>query len=172
MGLYSLNESVSSKQLETGQSFTYEFNIYGQGNISAINPPVINETPDFEFYDPNMTQNINRRNSRISGSKSFSYFGIPNEPGEYNLGNYFQWIYFDIEKERYDTLKARASVIVEGESRQNENILASDMGSFYDQIQFENNTLSSIKEVEWMKIFANIAILLMLAGSAFIFFKK
>jgi hypothetical protein len=172
VGLYSLNESVSSKQLETGQSFTYEFNIYGQGNISAINPPVINETPDFEFYDPNMTQNINRRNSRISGSKSFSYFGIPNEPGEYNLGNYFQWIYFDIEKERYDTLKARASVIVEGESRQNENILASDMGSFYDQIQFENNTLSSIKEVEWMKIFANIAILLMLAGSAFIFFKK
>lgn len=172
VGDYKLNESISSNMLNTGQSFTYEFNIYGQGNISAINPPRINESENFEFYDPNMTQNINRRNNRISGSKSFSYYGIPNEPGEYSLGEFFEWIYFNPDKETYDTLKARAGVIVQGESRQNENILASDMGSFYDQIEFEKNTLTTIKEVEWMKIFANLAILLMLAGSAYIVFKK
>jgi len=172
VGEYRLNESISSNTLQTGQSFTYEFNIFGQGNISAINAPDIRQTDDFEFYDPNVQQNINRRNSQVTGSKSFSYYGIPNEPGEYELGEFIEWIYFNPEAETYDTLRSRARVTVEGESRKNENILASDLGSFYDQIEFQKNSLTSIKEVEWMKIFANLAILLMLGASAWIVFKN
>ncbi len=172
VGDYRLNESISSNTLQTGQSFTYEFNIFGQGNISSVNSPKIIETGDFEFYDPNVQQNINRRNSRVTGSKSYSYYGIPNEPGQYNLGDYFQWIFFNPDAETYDTLRSRAIVTVEGESRKNENILASDMGSFYDKIEFEKNKLTSVEEVEWMKIFANLSILLMLGASAYIVFKN
>lgn len=172
VGEYRLNESVSSNTLQTGQSFTYEFNIFGEGNISSINAPNISATPDFEFYDPNVQQNINRRNGRVTGSKSYSYYGIPNEPGSYALGDYFRWIFFNPETETYDTLQSRARVTVEGESRKNENILASDLGSFYDRIEFEKNTLSSVSEVEWMKIFANLSILLMLGASAWIVFKN
>ncbi len=172
VGDYRLNESISSNTLETGQSFTYEFNIFGQGNISAINAPQATSTGDFEFYDPNVQQNVNRRNSRVSGSKSFRYYGIPNEPGEYEMGDYFQWVFFNPEEEKYDTLRSRARVTVEGESRKNENILASDLGSFYDQVEFEKNKLTSVAEVEWMKIFANLSILVMLGASAYIVFKN
>ena len=172
VGDYKLNESVSSRELNTGQSFSYEFNIYGEGNISAINAPVPKETDFFEFYDPDVSQNINRRNGRVTGSKSFSYYGIPNEPGNYALNDYFEWVFFNTRTDRYDTLRARADVSVSGESRKNENILSSDVGTFYDRIEFENNSVSGIHNVEWLKVFANILILVMLALSAFIIFKK
>jgi hypothetical protein len=172
VGDYKLNESVSSKDLQTGQSFTYEFNIYGEGNISSINAPMVKENDEFEFYDPDVSQNINRRNGRVTGSKSYSFYGIPNEPGDYPLGKYFKWIYFNTKKDAYDTLTSRAVVYVTGESRKNENILSSDVGTFYDRIEFERNDLSGTEGVEWLKVFANILILVMLALSAFIIFKK
>jgi hypothetical protein len=172
VGDYKLNESVSSQELATGKSFTYEFNVYGEGNISSINAPQKPDVETFDFYDPDVQQNINRKNTRITGSKSFSYYGIPNEPGEYAFEDYFNWIFFNPRINAYDTLKARAVVNVTGESRQNETILASDMGSFYDRIEFENNRLQGYHGVEWTKIFANILILVMLAGSAYIVLKK
>ena len=172
VGEYKLNESVSSQELETGKSFTYEFNVYGEGNISSINAPEKPTSDHFDFYDPDVQQNVNRRNNRITGSKSFRYYAIPNEPGEFALGEYFNWVFFSPKNNAYDTLVARAMVNVTGNSRQNETILASDMGSFYDRVEFENNRLQGYHRVEWTKIFANILILVMLAGSAYIIFKK
>jgi len=106
VGDFRLDESISANKVITGQSFEYNFNIYGEGNISAINRPKIKKDENFDFYDPNILQNINRRNNRVTGSKSFSYYGIPNEPGDYQLGDYFQWIYFNPRKEKYDTLSS------------------------------------------------------------------
>jgi len=172
VGDYKLNESVSARELNTGESFSYEFNIYGEGNISSINAPKPEENEFFEFYDPDVSQNINRRNGRVTGSKSFNYYGIPNEPGDYALSDYFEWVFFNTRTDRYDTLRARAEVSVTGESRKNENILSSDVGTFYDRIEFEENKLAGTHQVEWLKVFANILILVMLALSAFIILKK
>ena len=172
VGDYSLNERLSGQQLETGQSFSYEFNIYGEGNISAINKPMVDGDDTFDFYDPNVTQNINRRNNKVTGSKSFSYFGIPKEPGDYELTDYFKWIFFNPKTEKYDTLTSNKVVHVTGESKKNEYIQANDMGTFYDRLSTENNTLRSTTGFEWTKIFVNIFILAMLAITAVIIFKK
>ncbi|UII28553.1 BatD family protein [Fulvivirga maritima] len=172
VGDYKLNEKLSTPTLETGQSFSYEFNVYGEGNISAINKPIVDGGENFDFYDPNVTQNINRRNNTVTGSKSFNYFGIPKEPGDYNMKDYFNWIYFNPKTETYDTLTSAKVVHVTGESKKNENIQANDMGSFYDRINIEDNTLKSTASFEWTKIFVNIFILAMLVISAIIIFKK
>lgn len=172
VGDYLLDERINNDKLETGQSFSYEFNVYGEGNISAVNQPKIDGGENFDFYDPNVTQNVNRRSGRVTGSKSFSYFGIPKEPGSYAMKDYFQWIFFNPKTAKYDTLKSEQVVNVTGESKKNEAILSNDLGSFYDRIELEGNTLSSNERFEWVKIFANILILIMLGASAFIYFKK
>ena len=56
--------------------------------------PTLKRTRISIFYDPNITQNINRKNSRVTGAKSFKYYGIPNEPGTYRLKDYFQLAVF------------------------------------------------------------------------------
>ncbi len=172
VGDYLLDERVIAGELETGKSFSYEFNVYGEGNISSVNPPEVDGGENFDFYDPNVTQNINRRNGRVTGSKSFSYFGIPKEPGEYDLGDYFQWIFFNHKTEKYDTLKSDKRIAITGESKKNEAIQSNDLGSFYDRIAFEDNELTSTDRFEWIKIFANILILGMLGTSVYIILKK
>jgi len=47
-------------ELQTGQSVGYEFSIYGEGNISAVEKPIIKRDNNLEFYEPNVKQNINR----------------------------------------------------------------------------------------------------------------
>jgi hypothetical protein len=172
VGNYRMAESISALDLTTGQSFNYVFNILGEGNVSAVEAPSLPESEEFDFYAPNLKQDITRSNGRVKGTKSFTYYGIPNEPGTYDLGEYIQWIYFNPLKETYDTLKSRQTVTVKGESRKNEYIMSNDMGSFYDGIEFENNELESHNGNQWIRIFANILILTVLVLSVLIVIRK
>jgi hypothetical protein len=172
VGNYRLDEKISSTALQTGQSFSYEFNIYGDGNISSIEKPVTFKDGSFDFYEPNIRQNINRENNRVTGTKSFNYFIIPKEPGEYRLSDFIHWVFFNPSNKSYDTLKAQAVVVVNGESLKNEAIESVDAGSFYDKIGTTDNTLRAITDTSWLKPVLNIFILVMLAGSAYLVFKK
>ena len=172
VGDYQLDERLASANLKTGQSSPYEFNIYGEGNISAIAKPVLPKDNRFDFYEPNIKQSVRRENNRVAGGKSFNYFLIPKEPGVYNLADYFKWVFFNPKTERYDTLQSRQVVQVSGESLKNQAIESKDPGSFYDRINLADNTLYSAVEEHWIKMAANIFILLMLGASVFLVFKK
>ncbi len=172
VGDYRLAEKINSLELKTGASFNYTFNIIGEGNISAMEEPMIPSTDAFDFYAPNVKQDINRSSGRVTGTKSFNYYGIPNEPGTYPLGDFFQWIFFNPEKDQYDTLKSKQTLVVSGESRKNEYILSNDMGSFYDGIEFKDNTLLGMQETSLLKIFANVFIIIMVGLTGFMLFKK
>jgi len=172
VGDYRLEEHLNAHDLQTGQSVGYEFNIYGEGNISAVEKPAIKKDNNFEFYEPNVKQNITRQNGRVTGTKSFTYFMIPKEPGTYRLGDYFQWVFFNPRTKKYDTLRSTQGVTVAGESQKNQAIESSDPGSFYDRINIADNTLQSSSGEDWLKIGANIFILLMLGASVYLVFKK
>lgn len=172
VGDYRLDEKISSTALQTGKSFGYDFTIYGEGNISAVTNPEVENSSNFDFYEPNVRQRINRDGNRVAGSKTFSYFVIPKEPGEFKLADNFKWIFFNTAKNRYDTLSAKAAVVVTGESLKNEVIEAVDPGSFYNRIGLADNSLRVISGNAWMKYMINIFILVMLAGSAYLVFKK
>lgn len=172
VGDYQLVELISSEQLNTGASFSYNFKIQGKGNISAIGSLKLPETDKFDFYPPSFQQTIHRRNGRVTGSHSFGYYAIPNEPGVYDLGEYFRWTYFNPRSEQYQTLKSNISIQVSGESKKNETILATDLGSFYDIIDLQENKLTNLHQYEFLKIFANIFILVMLVLTAIFIFRK
>src|SRR5690606_25943671 len=80
VGDYKLNERISETHLQTGNSVSYELNVYGEGNIAGVQNPRVSDDENFEIYDPSIRQDINRGNNRVSGTKSFRYFMIPSEP--------------------------------------------------------------------------------------------
>lgn len=172
VGDYRLAEQINTLEVNTGQSFNYTFNIIGEGNVSAIEAPVLPATEYFDFYAPNVKQNVTRSNGKVKGTKSFTYYAIPNEPGEYSLGDYMKWIYFNPEKERYDTLRSQQVLLVSGESRKNEYIMSNDMGSFYDKIEFQKNNLQTLGDLPWIRIFANIFILTMISLTVIVLIRK
>jgi len=172
VGKYLLSEEISGEELNTGQSFTYQFSVQGEGNISAIDVPTIVESGDFDFYSPNIRQNINRSNNKVRGAKSFNYYAIPNEPGEFDLEDYISLVYFNPYEEKYDTLRSNISVLVTGESKKNVSISSNDLGTFYNIIDIENNKLENINQVGIVKVVANIIILILLALTVYFIFKK
>jgi hypothetical protein len=172
VGDYRLDEQLPSTDLNTGQSTTYEFRISGEGNISSIEKPDAFNNPNFDVYEPNIRQNIRREGNRVVGTKSFSYFIIPKEPGMFNLGDYFNWIYFNTSAKKYDTLRSKYVLTVTGESQKNQAIESTDLGSFYDRLNAADNVLRKTEKNDWLKLGLNIFILLTLAGAAYLVFKK
>lgn len=172
VGDYRLDERIRGTDLVTGQSAGYNFNIFGEGNISAIEKPLAKSNDRFEFYEPNVRQDITRQNNRVTGTKSFSYFMIPKEPGQYKLGDYFQWVFFNPKVGKYDTLKSQLTVYVTGESKKNEAIQSNDLGNFYDRIDSADNALKIMEDKRWQKWSFNVFILAMLGASAYLVFKK
>jgi hypothetical protein len=172
VGEYQLVEEISGEQLQTGESFSYNFKIQGKGNINAIGNLNLPETDKFDLYPPTIRKTVNRRNGGVTGNHSFGFYAIPNEPGVYDLGDYFNWTYFNPRTEEYEVLQSNITVQVSGESKKNETILATDLGSFYDIIDLQDNQLKSRHQYEYLKIFANIFILVMLVLTAIFIFRK
>ena len=172
VGRFKLFEKLNPQELQTGQSFEYAFTVAGIGNISTIPEVEPIQTENFDFYPPNTATDVNTGNDRISGNKTSTFLGIPNEPGEYNLGDYFSMIYFDTKKQEYDTLRSSYVVNVTGESKKDRAISSSDLGSFYDRIPLENNTLRSQTQRENLNIFVIVFILVMLSLTAYITLRK
>lgn len=172
VGEYKLEEAISSSEVKTGESLQYTFKITGRGDIHYIQTPMLPESDKFDFYKPQIKTNISRRGGTVSGYHSMDYQIIPNEPGTYNWGDYFNWVYFNPRTEKYETLASKVILEVSGESKKNEYILANDMGSFYDTINDQDNQLISRQRDEYIKIFANIFILLMLVLTAVFIFRK
>lgn len=172
VGNYRLKEKISSQALRTGESFNYSFDITGEGNISAIGEPMLKEDDNFDIYSPNIRQDISRGHGKVRGTKSFSYYGIPNEPGSYDLEDYLQFIYFNVKTETYDTLKSEIVLNVTGESKKNEYILSNDMGSFYDTMDIQSNKLTAIDARDRLRSMANIAIFVLIGLVTLVMFKK
>ncbi|MCV9387988.1 BatD family protein [Reichenbachiella ulvae] len=172
VGDYRLEERISSDQLQTGNSFNYEFSIVGEGNISGINDIELNSDENFDLFPPNVKQDISRSNGKVRGRKSFSFYGIPNEPGTFDMGEYFNWIYFNTRTEKYDTLKSEVKLNVTGESKKNESIMSNDMGSFYDTMIMENNSLVSLDSRKNLRTVINVIIFALIGLTVAIMFKK
>lgn len=169
VGNYKLRETIDKKSLNTGESFTYHFDIGGIGNISAITPPDPDIQEEIEIYDPGMNQNIRKNNGKITGTKEFEFYGVPNEPGEYQLSDYFNWVFFNTSTEQYDTLASDIVITVKGESKKNQFIMANDLGSFYDMIEYQDNELKATRQTDYLAIGVNVLIgIMVIIGIVFL----
>ena len=172
VGIYNLDERLSTANLQTGESLSYTFNITGEGNISGLREPLVSSNKNFEVYPPNTTQNIRRTGGRVTGNKGFNYFLIPQEPGTFAMKDVFSMVYFNPSTARYDTLMPRATITVEGESLKNQSITSKDFGPFYDRINLAEDELRALQGNLTLRYVIQALVLLMFAGAGYIMFKK
>ncbi len=172
VGNYTLREKLSSKKVTVNKSFTYLFEVVGEGNLDAVMAPVPVAPAGLEFYPPDTWQDITRRTGRVSGSKSFSFTILPREPGTYDLAKTLEWIYFNPTTASYDTLRPTLQVRVTGSRDSDALVLSRDLGAFYSIIENEDNTLISLHFFDEIKRYTNIILLVLLTVSAFIFLRN
>lgn len=149
VGNYKLIEAISTTKFKTGKSFNYVFTITGEGNMNQISKPRWQSSPYFEIFEPEVIKTYKKENNKIIGSCSFNYYVIPHEPGNFGLKNYFNYIYFNTFKEKYDTLHTNLIIQVHGDSKRNMGVALNDGDQLYELMQNESNFFvnKSTKEV-------------------------
>ncbi len=105
VGKFSINAKVDKQNAKTNEPISYKVTIAGSGNIKVLESPSIEVPSDFEQYTPKVADNINRRDARISGSKTFEYILVPRYPGK-KIIKAVEFSYFDLGKNEYVTLKS------------------------------------------------------------------
>jgi hypothetical protein len=172
VGVFRLQEEISNHKLQTGQSFSYQLRIVGEGNMSTVTLPPTKATTVFDFFSPSTKLITQLANNRVVGEKSFTFTCIAKEPGNYRWKNYFQWVYFNTHLKAYDTLASSIVLQVGGESLKNMAISANDLGPAYNNLFSENSQKQPLFTVEAVRKLANMAILVMLVVTLLLLFIK
>lgn len=106
VGDFAITASVDKVRAKTNEAVTLTVKISGTGNIKIIPQPEISFPPDFEVYDPKVTESIQRSSGGISGSKTFEYVLIPRLAGNQSI-NPISFSYFDPSSKRYKAVTTR-----------------------------------------------------------------
>lgn len=172
VGDYALRENFEEAEVATGEGVTYSFGIVGEGNINSIQPPRRIADQKLNAFDPNERQEINRGRGKVTGSKEYNYYLTINEAGRIELGDYFEWVFFNPSLEKYDTLRPKAVLNVVGESKVNQAISSSRLGGIYDLIDVEDNRLINQRNKHYFSALINVLLLGAVILLGILIFKK
>lgn len=120
VGTFTLKSSVTNNTVKANEAINIKFTISGKGNLKLIDKMNINFPPDFEVYDPKITENISTTSGVVSGTKTFDYLIIPRNKGKFTIEPVL-FSYFDLDKKAYSTLSSQNFVfdILKGDGQTN-----------------------------------------------------
>lgn len=101
---FSFRVEINKNKLPANEAINLKLIISGTGNIPLVDAPKIKFPPEFEVYDPKITENISTTTG-ISGTKTFEYLIIPRQEGTYKLSD-ITFSYFNLNKKSYITIPA------------------------------------------------------------------
>ena len=107
VGSFSFESELSNSEVKTNEPITLRFKLKGRGNIELIDAPKVVFPPDFEVYDPEISNNIQVNLSGVSGTRTFEYLIIPRNPGSYTIKS-VPFSYFDVSRQSYVNLNTPA----------------------------------------------------------------
>lgn len=105
VGSFKIESSIDKTQTQANQALAYTFSVSGTGNLKLVEQPKINFPPDFDKYDPKLSENIKTTSAGSVGSKKYEYALIPRSAGEFTIPG-VEFSYFDPSKGTYATLKS------------------------------------------------------------------
>ena len=171
VGNYALEEKMTRKQVHSGESLRYMFTVKGGGNIATIMEPEMADSKAFDFYPPDVSQTVQRSYENVSGEKTFDYYIVARQKGNFRLGRFFQWIYFDPVRAKYDTLRSEETIQVSGENLQAAALSGDGSDPVYANIEDLNTNEVYIDYQEIIRNLTNAVVFLLLGAMVWIFRK-
>lgn len=162
VGELNLVEAVSMSDFKTGRGFTYLFKIEGSGNLTQIEKIKVLQNPYFEIYEPEVSRKQSLHQNKVNGSVMFTFFMVPEEPGNYGFRDVFSLIYFNPSIGKYDTLHSRFIAQVKGESKKHLGLSLSSDNEYYKLMKEENNFFVNKNSEELYLLLGKVIILIML----------
>ncbi len=103
VGQFSLKWDIDKKTVKANEAVNLSLTISGNGNLKLIDTLPLQFPPDFDHYDPKLTDHLNITASGVSGSRIFNYVVIPRHQGKFSIPP-VNFTYFDPSKKSFVTL--------------------------------------------------------------------
>jgi uncharacterized membrane protein len=152
VGTFTFKTDLDKTHTTANDAINLKCTITGKGNIQLIDKLDVTFPPDFETYDPKITNNVSTTGAGASGSQTFEYLIIPRKAGKFTIKP-INFSYFDLEKKRYVTLSspiytvdvdkgngASATVTYSGTGKEDIKYIGSDIRHIKNQPLFLQKT--------------------------------
>ena len=107
VGNFSIESSVDKTALKANDAFNYKVKVSGKGNIKLLKTLSTNFPPDFDKYDPKISDSVIESENGVSGDRFYNYLLIPRHQGDYTI-DHLKFSYFNPATGRYTTLTTKA----------------------------------------------------------------
>ncbi|MFT3885846.1 MAG: BatD family protein [Flavobacteriales bacterium] len=105
VGDLKLEMTTGGTAVKANEAIDIKVSFTGRANLKLIDAPKLAFPPDFEVYDPKITDRITVNGSGMSGTREFQYLVIPRHEGDYDIGR-ATFSYFDPASGQYRQLSS------------------------------------------------------------------
>ncbi|ASB50529.1 BatD protein [Alkalitalea saponilacus] len=110
VGNISLNVTASSTDVKVNDGITVRAEISGTGNHRLARNPQFNFPPDFDIFDPNISNNIRQTAQGGRGTRTIETLIIPRHAGTFEIPQ-VEYSFFNPSTGRYQTLRSEPITI-------------------------------------------------------------
>lgn len=143
VGSFTFTANLDKTHTRTNDAINLKCTIAGKGNIQLIDKLNITFPPDFETYDPKITNNVNTTGVGSSGSQTFEYLIIPRKAGKFTIKP-ISFSYFDLAKRKYVTLTS-PQYTVDVDKGTGDNTTVTYSGTGKEDIKYIGSDIRHIK---------------------------
>jgi hypothetical protein len=153
VGNFQLVEKITTENPFTGQKIEYSPSLVGDGNSILWDSKRVDSDYFLDFSTLSTSTSIAPFREKMFGNKTEIIQVIPKQPGKFVLGKYFQWIYFNVKTEKFDTLRSKLTLLVAGKSSDNKLNTLQREGDLYRGIELKD-TLDVVwgRWVNWRQV--------------------
>jgi len=143
VGNFSFRTELDKTSIKANEAINLKCVVSGEGNLQLIDKLNVTFPPDFETYDPKVSNDIRSSEKGVSGSQVFEYLIIPRKPGKFNLKP-ISFSFYDLKKMKYVTLTSPAYTIdVEKGTGEAANVTYT--GTNHEEIKYIGSDIRHIK---------------------------
>jgi len=117
VGQFTVSGTLDRRNCMVDEALKYTVRINGSGNIKLIDLPKRENTENFDFYEPSVSERLNNSEKSISGTKTFEYVVVPRKAGRLLIPEQDLY-YYNLQQERYQVVKLPRQVVVVSPSTQ------------------------------------------------------
>ena len=166
VGIFSLHAS-NLKQNQRTTGFNFNFEISGPIYPLPLHQPWQSHTiPGLHIHMKNQSVSQTEENQRTS----FNYFMYSDTPKSLNLKGSLLWVYFNLNKNDYDTLFINQEIEMKNAVDEDKETNSED--SFEQMMHKASNTPYSLEKDESLNRFANLIIFILFLAISVLIFKR
>lgn len=171
VGRYTLMETMDKSQTKTGEKVIYQSKVLGDGNNILWDTKEVASDYFLSFNLLSTVRAVFPMRDQMFGNKSDIVRIIPEQPGKFALANYFNWIYFNVDKERFDTLRSKLELTVVGQPRDRKLDTSLEKGGLYESIENQDSLdVHWNRWANWRQL-VNFVLMIMFGFIVFLFWR-